>query len=98
MNGAFISFTSAEVSAYYRVRVPHLKQTRAREWRGSCPICQHESDRCFVVTPSKQLWHCFSCRAGGDCIELIANIEDCSPKKAAELIAAHFLTAAHALK
>lgn len=60
--------------------------------KGACLVCKDTSDRCFVVTLSKGLWHCFSCKAGGDCIELIALIEDCSTKKAAELIAAHFLT------
>ncbi len=33
-----------------------------------CPLCGHKD--CFRVTPSKQLWHCFSCDRGGDIIEL----------------------------
>ncbi|SMC69512.1 DNA primase, catalytic core [Desulfocicer vacuolatum DSM 3385] len=33
-----------------------------------CPLCNHKD--CFRVTPSKQLWHCFSCDQGGDIIEL----------------------------
>ena len=38
-----------------------LKKSGA-QLRGSCPICSHTSNRCFVVTPSLNRFWCF-----GDC-------------------------------
>ena len=53
--------------------------------RGSCPICKSDSARCFVVTPSKSLWYCFDeCKQGGDQIQLVAFLEQCSNKEAAQ--------------
>jgi len=62
--------------------------------RGSCPICNSSSDRCFVVTPSKGLYHCFesSCGKGGDLIQLVADVNGVDQKEAAQAIAKHFLT------
>ncbi|SLM27830.1 putative DNA primase [Desulfamplus magnetovallimortis] len=34
----------------------------------TCPLCGHKD--CFRMTPSKQMWKCFSCDQGGDVIEL----------------------------
>ena len=65
-----ITFTSGEVSAYYAARVPHLKQRRAAEWRGPCPI-HHGKDDNFAVAPATGLWFCHSaCGRGGDILEL----------------------------
>jgi DNA primase len=69
MNGN-IQFTPGEVSTYYAARVPHLKQGRAAEWRGSCPIHQGKNDN-FAVEPDTGRWFCFSsCGRGGDILEL----------------------------
>ncbi|HKD09868.1 MAG TPA: DUF3987 domain-containing protein [Bryobacteraceae bacterium] len=71
MNGT-IQFNSDEVSTYYAVRVPHLKQRRAPEWRSPCPIHQGEDDN-FSVEADTGLWFCHStCGRGGDILELEA--------------------------
>jgi DNA primase len=57
--------------------------------RGVCPI-HGGSDRGFVVTPSKGLWHCFSGCGGGDAIALVAKVRDLSVKDAAAEIQQHF--------
>src|SRR5262245_33549755 len=67
-----ITFTPGEVSTYYGARVPHLKQRRAAEWRGACPIHQGKNDN-FSVNPNTGLWSCFStCGRGGDILDLEA--------------------------
>jgi DNA primase len=42
--------------------------------RGSCPICEHPSDRCLTVTPKLNRWWCFGCRSGGDPLQLYAEV------------------------
>jgi hypothetical protein len=65
-----ICFTPAEVAVYYRTRVPGLKQTRAKEWRGGCPVNQgHDPD--FAVQAETGLARCFStCDRGWDIVGL----------------------------
>jgi putative DNA primase/helicase len=72
MAASAITFTSGEVSTYYAARVPHLKQRRAAEWRGACPIHQGKNDS-FAVEPDTGRWFCHStCGRGGDILELEA--------------------------
>ena len=70
MVDSVITFTPSEVSSYYAVRVPHLKQRHAAQWRCACPI--HKGDRdSFSVESDTGRWSCFStCGRGGDVIEL----------------------------
>ncbi len=70
MADSAITFTSGEVSTYYAARVPHLKQRRAAEWRGGCPIHHGKNDN-FAVEPATGRWFCHStCGRGGDILEL----------------------------
>jgi putative DNA primase/helicase len=72
MASSAITFTSGEVSTYYAARVPHLKQRRAAEWRGACPIHQGKNDA-FAVEADTGRWFCHStCGRGGDMLELEA--------------------------
>jgi DNA primase len=65
-----IIFMPSEVGTYYTVRVPTLRQTRVREWRGRCPIHSGEGNN-FAVTPENGRWVCYSqCGRGGDIIAL----------------------------
>jgi DNA primase len=67
-----------------------LRKTGA-QLRGSCPICSHASDRCFIVTPAINRFWCFGdCQSGGDVIELVAQVKHMSHKDAAHLLAEHF--------
>jgi hypothetical protein len=65
-----IRFTPGEVAAYYAARVPHLKQRRAAEWRGPCPI-HHGTNDNFAVNAATGEAHCFSqCGRGWDILAL----------------------------
>lgn len=67
-----------------------LKKT-GQQLRGSCPICSHSSERCFVVTPTLNRYWCFGdCQSGGDIIELTARVRQLSHKDAANHLAEHF--------
>ena len=52
-------YTTAEIGAYYAARVPGLKQTVAKEWRGACPV-HHGRDANFSVDPRTGLASCHS--------------------------------------
>lgn len=47
---------------------------RGRDLVGLCPF-HADSSPSLVVTPSKNLWHCFSCGAGGDVIEFVRRMD-----------------------
>ena len=47
----------------------HLSSKGGRLW-GLCPF-HPERDPSFSVSPDKQLFHCFSCKAGGSVIQFI---------------------------
>lgn len=51
-----------------------LKPKGGRMW-GLCPF-HPERDASFTVTPDKQLFHCFSCKAGGSVIQFIMQAEN----------------------
>jgi putative DNA primase/helicase len=84
MADSAITFTPGEVSIYYAARVPHLKQRRAAEWRGACPI-HHGKNDSFAVDQETGQWFCHStCGRGGDILELEAALTggDFSSRKA----------------
>jgi DNA primase len=53
------------------------------ELRGRCPIHKGEGERSFHVNPSKGAFNCFSCKARGNVIDLVAAMERCSVRDAA---------------
>lgn len=77
-----ITSTAGEVSTYYAARVPHLKQRRAAEWRGACPIHHGKNDN-FAVDPATGRWFCHSnCGRGGDLVELEKTLTSAGSKTA----------------
>lgn len=43
---------------------------------GPCPLHHGDSQTAFVVSRSRNLWHCFTgCRAGGDVIDLVRKLD-----------------------
>jgi putative DNA primase/helicase len=70
MRKALITFTPAEVAAYYGARIPNLRQPDTNEWRGPCPVHRGTRDS-FAVQRATGCWFCHSaCDRGGDIISL----------------------------
>jgi len=59
-------------------------QVRNGQLRGSCPCCNDQNPRAFVVTVAKGVWFCFSCKEGGDVLTLVAKVKGISVREAAQ--------------
>lgn len=57
-----------------------------QNWKGICPF-HAEKTPSFMVSPSKQIFHCFGCSAGGDVITFMAKYENISFGEAVEVLA-----------
>lgn len=60
-----------------------LKQHGNRHW-AHCPF--HEDKHASLCFYPDGRWYCFSCKAGGDSVDLLAQLKNISLKKAAEEI------------
>jgi hypothetical protein len=58
--------------------------------RGYCPCCKEGNNRAFVVTPTRNIFYCFSERRGGSVIDLVARFKRIPEADAGRQIAAHF--------
>jgi hypothetical protein len=56
------------------------------QFRGPCPTCKDGGPRTLVITPGKG-FYCFTAKAGGDQIALVAHIKGVSAKEAAQFLA-----------
>jgi DNA primase len=60
------------------------------ELRGACPVHKGEGSRTFHVNVGKNVFQCFSCKAGGNVLDLVAAIESCTVREAAFKLQAWF--------
>ncbi len=58
-------------------------------YKANCPF-HGEKTASFVVSPSKQIYHCFGCGVGGDAIRFVMELEKLSYPEAIEKIASSF--------
>ncbi len=65
-----------------------LKKSGAN-YKARCPF-HSEDTPSFVVSPSKQIYHCFGCGAGGDAISFVMNYDKLSYPEAIEKLANDF--------
>ena len=70
-------------------RINWLRKTRD-ELRGRCPIHKGEGERAFQVNVSKNAFQCFSCKARGNVLDLVAAMEQCTIREAALKLKAWF--------
>jgi DNA primase catalytic core len=62
-----------------------LLKKSGKDWVGRCPF--HEDDTAsLVVTPAKNLWHCFGCGVGGGPIDWVIKRQGVSFRHAVELL------------
>ncbi len=65
-----------------------LKKAGAN-YKANCPF-HGEKSASFIVSPQKQIYHCFGCGVGGDSIKFVMEYEKLSYKDAIEKIATTF--------
>lgn len=66
-----------------------LKAAGGGSYKGLCPF-HDERTPSFHVTPSKNLYHCFSCGEGGDVITFVRKVDALSFTEAVEKLAAKY--------
>ncbi|MBC8514419.1 DNA primase [bacterium] len=62
---------------------------RGSRWVGLCPF-HTEKDGSLYVTPDTGLWHCFSCKRGGDVFSWVMEVEGVEFGEALEMMANQF--------
>jgi DNA primase len=64
-----------------------LRRSGRDQYRGLCPIHRGEGRDAFHANLSRNVFHCFSCGAGGTVLDFVAAMEDCSLREAARKLA-----------
>jgi DNA primase catalytic core len=76
----------AEVSVEHLVAASGVDLKAAgKDLHGRCPL-HEDREASLVVTPGKNLWHCFSCQIGGGPIDWMMKVKGVSFRHAVELL------------
>ena len=75
-----------------------LRRSGKQHYRGSCPIHRGEGRDTFHADLEKNAFHCFSCGAGGNVLDLAAHLEPCSLREAALRLQRRHLTTGSAVR
>lgn len=59
---------------------------RNHQLSGPCPLHKGDNRTAFRVNPAKNVWNCFTACGGGDTVDLIRKIENCSHADAARIM------------
>lgn len=65
---------------WYGVR---LERSGADQYRGRCPIHKGQGREAFHANLARDMFHCFACGAGGNVLDFVAAMEQCSVREAA---------------
>lgn len=85
-----------EVSVQRLVEAAGVEFKRAgKDWLGRCPF-HDDAQASLVVSPAKNLWHCFGCQIGGGPIDWVIQHRGVSFRHAVELLKADSSLAAGA--
>lgn len=85
-----------EVSVQWLVEAAGIELRKSgKDWLGTCPF-HEDGEPSLVVTPAKNLWHCFACQIGGGPIDWAMKSKGVSFRHAVELLKADPSLAAHA--
>src|ERR1700733_11732463 len=76
------------VAVLEHYRIDELRRSGRNQLRGRCPLHGGEGRETFHVNTAEQVFHCFSCGAGGSVLDLVAAVEGCGLREAAEKLSA----------
>src|ERR1700690_3909365 len=65
-------------------RIGELRRSGKSRLRGRCPLHAGEGRETFHADTAAQVFHCFSCGAGGAVLDLVAAVENGSVRQAGE--------------
>jgi DNA primase len=57
-----------------------------RNFKTACPF-HNEKTPSFVISPERQIWHCFGCQKGGDCFTFLMEYENLEFPEALRMLA-----------
>jgi DNA primase len=76
------------VAVLEHYRIDKLRRSGRDQLRGRCPLHGGDGLETFHVNTAEQVFHCFSCGAGGSVLDLVAAVEDCGLREAAKRLSA----------